>query len=143
MDYGVSSIPVSEFIISDAHIWDIPKVTDFFHEEDARLILATRIPLGAVSDRIAWPRASDGNYSVKTGYQHWCENNLHSATIRQVNGWSKLWRLNVPHKVKVFLWRFCRNNIPVRNKLRTKGVHNPITCPHVYFRHRTLTTCLF
>lgn len=44
-------------------------------------------------------------------------------------GWNKLWRLNIPHKMKIFLWRFCRNNIPVRNRLRHKGVSVTILCP--------------
>ncbi|XP_074377163.1 uncharacterized protein LOC141718682 [Apium graveolens] len=31
--------------------------------------------------------------------------------------------------MKIFLWRFCRNNIPVRNHLRYKGVPVMILCP--------------
>lgn len=30
-------------------------------------------------------------------------------------GWNKLWSLNIPHKIKTFLWRFCRNTIPISN----------------------------
>ncbi|KAL8123154.1 hypothetical protein AgCh_011229 [Apium graveolens] len=39
-----------------------------------------------------------------------------------------IWRLDVPHKIKIFLWRFCRNNIPVRNLLRGKGIPAPVAC---------------
>lgn len=49
--------------------------------------------------------------------------------VPQTNGWNKLWRLRLPHKFKIFLWRFCRNTIPVRNMLRSKGVVVPILCP--------------
>lgn len=31
--------------------------------------------------------------------------------------------------MKIFVWRLCRNNIPVRNRLRGKGINIPITCP--------------
>lgn len=41
----------------------------------------------------------------------------------------KLWNLVVPHKVRVFLWRLCKNNIPVRSLLRSRGVQTTILCP--------------
>lgn len=31
--------------------------------------------------------------------------------------------------MKIFVWRFCSNIIPVRKRLRTKGVSLPISCP--------------
>lgn len=42
---------------------------------------------------------------------------------------NKIWRLQIPNKMKVFVWRFCKNNIPVRKRLSAKGVRLPITCP--------------
>lgn len=36
--------------------------------------------------------------------------------------------LCIPHKIKVLMWRLCRNNVPVRNLLRGKGVRVPISC---------------
>lgn len=41
----------------------------------------------------------------------------------------KLWNLPVPQKMKYFLWRMCKNNIPVRNLLRGRGVQTTIICP--------------
>ncbi|XP_074367812.1 uncharacterized protein LOC141708205 [Apium graveolens] len=41
-------------------------------------------------------------------------------------GWSVIWKLEIPHKTKVFLWRFCHNTLPVRNLLRGKGISLPI-----------------
>lgn len=42
-EYGVSSIPVAEFIVAEVNSWDEGKVRTFFSEDDARLVLATRI----------------------------------------------------------------------------------------------------
>ena len=39
------------------------------------------------------------------------------------------WRLPIPHKIRVFLWRLCRNTIPVYYRLRGKGVPVTIRCP--------------
>lgn len=57
----------------------------------------------------------------------------------------------MPHKVKIFLWRLCRNNILVRNLLRGKGVRTSILCPmcardvehpmHLFFDCEFATGC--
>lgn len=129
IEYGTNHIPVSSFFQSDSRSWEVERVKSFFTEADARLILAMRIPQTNVVDRLAWTRTTNGQYTVKTGYQLWHESNVGVGTIIQSNGWNKLWRLNLPHKIKIFLWRFCRNNVPVRRRLSAKGVRLPITCP--------------
>lgn len=65
---------------------------------------------------------------MKSGYKQWQLNQPQDESLRQSNGWSRLWRLSIPHKMKYFLWRFCRNNLPLRYPLRGKGVLVPISC---------------
>lgn len=81
-----------------------------------------------LSDRLAWVHSADGQYSLRSGYKYWHEQNIGLNGIQQSLGWGKIWRLNVPHKLNIFLWRFCRNTVPVKNKLRHKGVSTPIGC---------------
>lgn len=50
-------------------------------------------------------------------------------SIPTSRGGGKLWQLLIPHKVKIFIWRFCHNNVPVRNRLRSKGANVHIACP--------------
>lgn len=52
-----------------------------------------------------------------------------NTTVPQSVGWKKVWHLQLPHKVKVFIWRFCRNVVPVRRRLSARGIRIPITCP--------------
>ena len=69
----------------------------------------------------------------------------------QSAGWKKLWSLKIPHKIRMFLWRICRNNVPVRNMLREKGVDIPILCPmcnievehllHIFFDCKFASEC--
>lgn len=59
----------------------------------------------------------------------WHDPNSGNTDIPQSKGWYNIWRLTVPHKVKIFVWRFCRNNLPARIKLKAKGVALPIVCP--------------
>lgn len=123
------NMKVCEFFSEDKKNWNETKVRLCFNQVDADAILTTRIPCSGTKDRIAWCHSSDGKYTVKTGYQQWHKNHIGDVGVQQSKGWSKIWSLDVPHKIKVFLWRFCRNNIPVRNLLRHRGIHTvPIGC---------------
>ncbi|KAL8111232.1 hypothetical protein AgCh_019083 [Apium graveolens] len=122
------STKVCEFFRADLKSWDVTKVKACFNQADADAILSTRIPRTGTKDRVAWCHSSDGKYTVKTGYQWWHKNHVGELGLQQSKGWSNIWRLNVPHKIKIFLWRFCRNNVPVRNLLRHRGARVPIGC---------------
>ena len=51
-----------------------------------------------------------------------------NVEVQQIAGCGRLWNLDIPHKIRVLLWRLCRNNVPVRWRLRGKGVVVPIEC---------------
>lgn len=125
----VAGEKVCDFFTPGERKWDSRRVSSSFQVHDAKLILATPIPKHQVCDRLSWPFATDGKYSVKSGYKYWHLNFSKCRRAVKSKGWGKLWRLNIPHKMKIFTWRLCRNNIPVRNSLRGKGVHTTIMCP--------------
>lgn len=97
---------VCSLFVCDSKEWDEEKIRNLFCNHDARAILATRIPQNNPSDRLAWVHSNDGQYPVKTGYHYWYSQH---TGVQQSNGWSKIGRLNIPHKLKIFLWRFCLN----------------------------------
>ena len=120
---------VSSLFYPGTKLWHSDKVFEQFNIADAKAILATSVPQHSVEDRIVWSMSTDGLYNVKTGYHFWHNRHVGNSLCTRSGGWNKLWRLTVPHKLKVFLWRFCRNNIPVRHRLRSKGVLVTIQCP--------------
>lgn len=94
-----------------------------FHKEDANAILRILLSHRHTSDAIVWSQNKRGVYSVKSGYyvarqnlknEDWAECSS-SPKGRQV--WSKLWKLRVPNKIKVFGWRGCHNILPTRDNL--------------------------
>ncbi|XP_074356116.1 uncharacterized protein LOC141695803 [Apium graveolens] len=127
--YESYSTSVSSLFFAGAKVWDVVKVRDIFSEVDANSILKTKIPQNDVRDRIAWTKATNGHYSVKTGYHLWHERNVGTSNVTQSSGWGQIWKLSIPHKVKVLLWRVCRNNLPVRSRLSSKGVQLSLACP--------------
>lgn len=124
---SIGSVKASDLFIPGTKIWDTLKVTSLFSSCDAKAILATPVPQHQAVDHVVWTHTVDGKYAVKSGYHFWLNNSGNNRNRR--TGWSELWKLEVPQKIKVFLWRFGRNNVSVRNLLRGKGVQLPIICP--------------
>lgn len=145
------NVKVKDFFLRNQRAWDEEKVRNTFNSSDAEAILAVRIPQSSTRDRIAWVRSNDGQYSVKSGYRYW--HSIHSGdnSVQPSGGWRTIWRLCIPHKIKVLLWRLCRNNVPVRNHLRGKGARVPINCVmctgdiehllHLFFDCTVSTSC--
>ncbi|XP_074376865.1 uncharacterized protein LOC141718382 [Apium graveolens] len=133
-------------------VWDEEKVRQKFTTVDANAILATRVPQHDADDRIVWSSCKDGVYTVKAGYKFWHDRNVDgSAVVPRSKGWYKIWQLVLPHKFKIFIWRFCRNNLPVRVRLHEKGTDVPLQCPmcnadtkhlrHVFFECEFASSC--
>ena len=122
------SARVCDFFLENTSMWDTEKVKMYFSELDANAILNTRIPSMCIKDRIAWSHTSNGQYTVKSGYQQWHKSNVHATGVQEAKGWNIIWSLEVPHKVRIFIWRFCRNNIPIRKLIRSRGITIPISC---------------
>lgn len=61
--------------------------------------------------------------------------------------WQKLWKINVPIKVKTFLWRVLTNCLPTRVNLRSKMLQIDVICPFCGTEAETtehsLIHCLF
>lgn len=69
------------------------------------------IPLGfrRGPDRLVWHYDRKGTYSVRSGYKVTMEFKKvasSSTANNEEKWWGKLyWRLNIPNKVKIFIWR--------------------------------------
>lgn len=134
---------VCDFFKKNEMAWDEHRVRSHFNWEDAELILNTRIAQMGAKDRLAWVHTTDGQYSVKSGYQQWHKNHVGDGEVQQSQGWNKIWRVAVPHRIKIFLWRFCRNNIAVRMLIRGRGVLVPIGCAMCVGGNRTYVPPIF
>ncbi|KAL5158112.1 putative ribonuclease H protein [Glycine soja] len=49
--------------------------------------------------------------------------------VRMSGDWKLIWELEVPPRVKVFLWRLCSNCLPTKTNLRTRGIDCSFICP--------------
>ncbi|KAL5762916.1 hypothetical protein ACOSP7_019180 [Xanthoceras sorbifolium] len=59
--------------------------------------------------------SANGEYSVKSGYRVAAQEKLSlkgSSSCPDSKWWLALWNLNIPPKIKIFIWRVCHNAIP-------------------------------
>ena len=82
-------------------------------------------------------------YIVKSGYQFLVEDQkstnaeglqLDQAVVLPIGQaeWQKIWSLSIPNKVRNFVWRACKNSIPVKTNLVRRKVLNEDSCDHCH-----------
>ncbi|KAJ1416432.1 Reverse transcriptase zinc-binding domain [Sesbania bispinosa] len=79
-------------------------------------------------DKLIWKLSRDGRFSVKSAYYHFTENLMENTHLKEPGEWRSIWRLHVPNRVRVLIWRTLRGCLPVRTNLQKKG----IVCQSIY-----------
>lgn len=85
-----------------------------------------------MEDKFIWHYDKLGMYSIKPGYK-WFQNLrlcISSASENMLEIlWTKTWKLNVPLKIRHFIWRVLKNILPSRLNLLNKGIDIIPSCP--------------
>lgn len=108
---------------------DYYMIQGLFNEEDFKAIWSTPIPHRMGRERVIWSAVKTGEYSARDGYRFWNDQYLTTTQVPRSMGWNKIWKLTVPHKIRVFLWRLGRNNLPLCSALIRKGIMLDDVCP--------------
>ncbi|KAF7837677.1 hypothetical protein G2W53_006159 [Senna tora] len=114
--------------------WDEEKIRHLVDLNTARYILATQINETG-PDKVIWPYAIDGNYSVKSGYHCAIKDCLSqeegTSRSREQDSklWNSIWKAKVQPKVRNFIWKLCKNAIPVRDNLARRKMKVDNQCP--------------
>ncbi|KAL9235614.1 hypothetical protein vseg_010359 [Gypsophila vaccaria] len=112
--------------------WNVTKVRESLIEQEANEIL--RIPISPYGrdDKLTWNYAKDGVYSVKTAYHfiRWSLNieQASSSSNAANTVWQTIWRLEVPPKVRPFLWRLCKGALPTGANIQKRVPEADPTC---------------
>ena len=120
---------VSELILPNQQ-WNESMINQSFARMDADIIKSIPLPRTPQEDEIIWHYDKKGLYSVKSGYQlalkiKFPEPPTSSAGASQE--WQNLWKLNLPGKIKIFVWKAAKNFLPTAENLwRRKILQEPI-----------------
>lgn len=118
----------------DTKGWKTSLVIELFGAVTADVIC--QIPIGYIHyrDRQIWSGTANGEFTVISTYhlqnellgidQGECSHTINHKLLRKY-----IWKMNVPHVVKVFMWRACHNALATKsNLLRQKITKDPL-CP--------------
>ncbi|XVF79900.1 hypothetical protein PTKIN_Ptkin15bG0027800 [Pterospermum kingtungense] len=99
--------------------WDQGSFCDLFNARDAQEIFSIVLPSFRSPDRCIWNYTEHGNYTVRSGYKLAVDSSQ-TKDLKVLGDWSSLWKLNLPPKVKMFLWCLYRECLPTRARLSFK-----------------------
>ncbi|XP_075504380.1 uncharacterized protein LOC142541806 [Primulina tabacum] len=119
-------------------VWDwniVQKVLWLIDHEEVR-----PIPLGNLDgdDDMVWFYYSSGAYKVKSGYHLVRSSDVdgsHRDRGRQQKCYKRLWSLNIPPDVKIFIWRACSEALPTCFLLAKRGISVGPSCSRCDKRH--------
>lgn len=106
-----------------------------FHREDVEAICWIPLSCRQVANSIVWLHSRNGGYSVKSGYhvarqvlknENWAEGSR-GCEVQKVR--KALWKLRVPNKIKVFVWRVCHGILPTWVNLLKRKIIGGNVCP--------------
>lgn len=126
--FSNASLPLESTVstlIDEKHKWDESIIMHHFDPEDAGKIL--KIPLSRTPkpDQMIWAYDKQDMYSVKNGYQvafHLKFTVQPSSSKARQTDWNGIWKLEIPEKVKIFMWRAAHDLLHTAGNLWKKKV---------------------
>lgn len=110
------------------HLWEV----------DKQRVL--QIPIGTATsrDRLIWHFSKNGTFSISTCYHmifadSHCTLPVESGNVGQGSNsnhlnWNLVWGMNVPPKVRMFVWRATLNTLPHKAKLFRRRIATSPSC---------------
>jgi len=119
---------VNYLLNPDGNSWNIPLVQSLFNHSDAASIVSMPLFSRLHSDQRIWKLTTDGSYIVKSAYRI-CLDLIVAATPAQNDSrWNSIWKLQIPPRVRTFLWRLAQQCLPTRSNLLACGIPCDDTC---------------
>lgn len=109
-------------------LWNSTVTAWLFNSEDFSRIFSMFMQCRDDSNQLLWNYSRYGLYSVKSGYYVAINNLIDSSELQVVGDWNSIWRLHIPHKVKIHLWRAARGILSYLTNLRRSHVDCPADC---------------
>lgn len=138
----ISSVEVLINLVTRS--WRAEVIDHVFNKAEAEVIKS--IPLSSCNqvDTLIWPFNPSSQYSFKSGYRFLQENSENPcAPVQDSAFWKKVWSLEVPSKIKNFVWRACKEALPTRRNLQRRKIILDGLCDTCKVRDEDCSHALF
>ncbi|KAL5550989.1 hypothetical protein UlMin_001165 [Ulmus minor] len=117
-------------IITASGSWDSSLIRSSFHHDEAEAILSLPRPRHSRPDSLIWHYDKKRDYTVRSGY--WVaighSEVAGSSSSNTTVWWTKFWKLHIPPKIKIFIWKAYHDWIPTGANLANHGVPTSKIC---------------
>ncbi|KAM6564495.1 hypothetical protein CsatB_024493 [Cannabis sativa] len=140
-----SSLQVADLINSHRQ-WDFSAVAANFGQADIDRILSIPLSIFPKADILIWNGTNTGCYSVKSGYyfaNSLAEQQDTGSSNTYEHWWSKFWKLQLPSKLRIFVWKVFHNVLPVASELNRRHIAASPYCPLCKLQQETIPHALF
>lgn len=117
---------VGRLIDTETGRWNRNLVQQVFNTTDAKQILSIPIGSSQQEDRRVWRFTKHGFFTVKSAYHRAVQimSNIHDDRASGSSipkEWKKIWHIHAIPRVRMFIWRACRNALPTKENLLRRG----------------------
>ncbi|CAN1814009.1 Putative ribonuclease H protein At1g65750 [Linum perenne] len=125
---GLADISVADLWMPETRCWDEELLGELFPDEEVKAILEVNALLNGDADTRIWHYSKTGDYTVKSAYKLIMEYGYDRESLIVAGHWNALWKLQIPPKVKHFLWKLARRILPLRANLIRRRILVPVEC---------------
>ena len=119
---------VCELIMPESDSWNSEVIDALFYPHEAEVIKGLPLSARCPSVKIIWAASSNGLFSVRSAYSlavnlsklETVGTSSDNSQVRQF--WRRIWSLPVPHKLRHFVWRVCKEILPTKANLMKRKV---------------------
>ena len=125
---------VGELINKEEASWKMEALNALFLPYEAKIIRSIPLSLRLPEDKQVWAFNPKGVFTMKSAYHEAMD--LSRAQVRascsnasnESRFWRQLWNLPIPHKIRHFTWRACKDILPTKSNLLRRKVIQDRTC---------------
>ncbi|XP_058783702.1 uncharacterized protein LOC131658424 [Vicia villosa] len=91
-----------------------------------RNLLETFVGSNSEKDSVCWNIETDKIFSVASCYRRYASRRIPFGPInRNDEALEKIWKMEIPFKIKAFAWRLFVNRLPTKDLLKVRGISFP------------------
>ncbi|KAA3467549.1 Ribonuclease H-like superfamily protein [Gossypium australe] len=137
---NVHFVKVAELISNNERNWNEDLIKNTFPGTEAELILQIPLALEAHDDLLVWNGESSGEFSVQSSYKLLQSFDPTAYALQNIykEFYKKLWRIDIPSKIKILVWKTSWNYLSTRVNLNFRKLVPTSVCPQCQNREETM-----